>query len=232
MITCIELWIIHNVSLMCIPSLSFCAGRVWPWRGLWSLHVWSGLSSDDRENDSQGDTQGHGEEIKILCQELCHCWPYVCWIRVHARECRCHSMGAWRIRIGAVSQLHLLLQVDWFSSCAYACLSTAFETSIITPFLSPPLPPFLPQYRGRSGLSTSTMAGCATGGVIGLRGEFQSHFSSFPPSLLPSLFSLLLPWSFPFPIWLSPLSYVQLGSRQQLLAVQGLLLFLQLLTTF
>ena len=29
------------------------------------------------------------------------------------------------------------------------------------------------QYRGRSGLGTSTMAGCATGGVIGLRGEFN-----------------------------------------------------------
>ena len=27
------------------------------------------------------------------------------------------------------------------------------------------------QYRGKSGLGTSTMAGCATGGVIGLRGE-------------------------------------------------------------
>ena len=27
------------------------------------------------------------------------------------------------------------------------------------------------QYRGKSGLGTSTMAGCTTGGVIGLRGE-------------------------------------------------------------
>ena len=28
------------------------------------------------------------------------------------------------------------------------------------------------QYRGKSGLSTSTMAGCITGGAIGLRGEY------------------------------------------------------------
>ena len=33
------------------------------------------------------------------------------------------------------------------------------------------------QYRGKSGLGTSTMAGCATGGVIGLRGKL------IPPNL-------------------------------------------------
>ena len=50
--------------------------------------------------------------------------------------------------------------------------------------------PLSPQYRGKSGLGTSTMAGCATGGVIGLRGEYvvsasisavQGRYSLFPP---------------------------------------------------
>ena len=29
------------------------------------------------------------------------------------------------------------------------------------------------QYRGKSGMSTSVMAGCAVGGAIGLRGQFS-----------------------------------------------------------
>ena len=51
---------------------------------------------------------------------------------------------------------------DWYIDKNLRC----FTHSHFPAILSPPT-----QYRGKGGMSSSVMAGCATGGVLGLRGE-------------------------------------------------------------
>ena len=100
-----------------------------------------------------------------------------CMLESVSATLQMREYGGWGVGV----QVSYICYCKLFS-CVCTCLSSVFKASVIAPFLSSSLSIYspLPQHRGRSGLATSTMAGCVTGGVIGLRGESQSYFHSFP----------------------------------------------------